>query len=126
MNSCVTAILARASASAATSAAIRSLSTRTPLQSKMITGAPLCASWEARRPDVLLDESQSKKLGNAAVAKVGRFTARKSFLHRLLIAANVPRKGLVQLGFEIGDAFGQKVIRHLVLDGAAEDRFRGG
>jgi hypothetical protein len=48
----------------------------------------------ARRPDMLLDESELKKLGIAAVAKVGRCAARKSFLHSLLIAGpNLPRKG---------------------------------
>jgi hypothetical protein len=45
----------------------------------MITGAPHCALRGARTRDMLLDESQLKELGNAAVAKVGRGTAPKSF-----------------------------------------------
>jgi hypothetical protein len=47
----------------------------------MITGAPHCALRGARRPDMLLDDSQLKELGNAAKARHGP----EIVLHSLLI-----------------------------------------
>jgi hypothetical protein len=84
MTSGVTAIPARASWSAATSAAICSLSTSTPLQSKMITEASQCVLRRRAQGLKCCSTNHSlKKLGNAAMAKVGRCGARKSFLHSL-------------------------------------------
>jgi len=100
----VIAMPARVSSSARTAAAISSLPTSTPLQSKMITGLASARLLRGRADlKCPFDESALEKTGIAAVATVGRPEPLRSFLHNSWLAdnwcgytwTNVARKPLI-------------------------------
>src|SRR5207247_9184284 len=123
-------IPARANSSAAAAAAICSLSTSTPLQSKITTGAP------RRRACSTAVVSTNRAATEGIVGpwqKSGAARPRDVFTQLLRFAGKAgiivrrgrkwPEKRLVQLALEIFDAFGKEIVGNLVLDGAGEDRF---
>src|SRR6185436_11037089 len=110
----------RVNSCAATVAASCSLSTSTPLQSKMITEtAPARPHMGQIR---LSNESCAAIRNRAQVAKLGRY-ATTGFFCTGCLRWERARRGLIELTLEVGDPFDDEIVGDLALDGMGQDSF---
>src|SRR3954465_5063889 len=111
----------RVNSYAATVAASCSLSTSTPLQSKMIT-----ETAPARPPTSAgsgCPTNQCARTRNRAqVAKLGRYAATGFFCTDCLRGERAGR-GLIELALEVGDPFDDEIVGDFALDGMGQDSF---
>src|SRR4249920_71740 len=111
----------RVNSCAATVAASCSLSTSTPLQSKMITEtAP--ARPPHRRDQGCPTNQCARTRNRAQVAKLGHY-ATTGFFCTDCLRWERARRGLIELTLEVGDPFDDEIVGDLALDGMGQDSF---
>src|SRR4051812_32966298 len=111
----------RANSCAATVAASCSLSTSTPLQSKMITET--APARPPHRPDQAVQRINAPALEIARKWQNSGVMPRRDSFAQIVCVGSEARRGLIELTLEVGDPFDDEIVGDLALDGMGQDSF---